>query len=266
MTKQKVYQWLKVTNQNGVVEVKLNRPAVRNAFSPAMIAELANAFAEIAADPSNRLVVLSGEGPVFCAGADLTWMKESIQYDETKNQTEARDLFAMFANAAACPVPVIACIQGAAFGGGLGLVACADFVLAAEKTKLCFSEVKLGIVPAVISGFVLAKSSPGLVGPWMISGQVFSCADGLRMGLVHQLVAEDLLTEALEELTRDFLRAGPEATRKTKALLRQMNAIDSLQASEDLCTKLIAEVRVSAEGQEGLKAFLEKREPQWRTT
>lgn len=256
-------KFLKIKESNGAAEVRMNRPDVRNAFSPDMIEELSTTFRDLAKRKDIFVVTLSGEGSVFCAGADLTWMKESIDYDRKKNETDAKNLFAMFEAINACPQPVIGLVQGAAYGGGLGLIACCDLVIAEEKTKFCFSEVKLGLVPAVISGFVLQKVERAKVVPWMMSGRPFNAKRALSMGLVQEVVDDEVIGERVKEMTRDFLVAGPEAVRATKELLRKFPG-ELTGDYKAVSTQVIAERRVSPEAQEGLRAFLEKREPSWR--
>lgn len=253
---------LLISEKQNVVSIRLNRPTVRNAFSPEMIRELTHAFSNIG--PDVRLVVLSGEGSVFCAGADLNWMKSMVNFSPAENEKDSLELHDLFASIRNCPAPVLAVVQGAAFGGGLGLVAACDFVVAGEKAQFCFSEVKLGIVPAVISRFVLEKSTPGLVGPWMISGRIFKAQQALNMGLVQEVVEDEELNERESEITRGFLQAGGEATRATKKLIADVAVWATAEARIETA-KLIAHRRASAEGQEGIKAFLEKRDPAWRT-
>lgn len=247
--------------QNDVMTVKLNRPEVRNAFAPEMIRKLTQTFSAV--PDSVRAVVLSGAGSVFCAGADLNWMRSMVNYSLAENEKDSLELHDLFQTIRSCPAPVVGVIQGAAFGGGLGLVAACDFVLAEEKTQFCFSEVKLGIVPAVISRFVIEKSSPGLVGPWMISGRVFTANQALNMGLVHEVVEEESLIERQAEVVRSLTQAGREATRATKKLIQDLASWKPAEARLETAL-LIANRRSSPEGQEGIKAFLEKREPTWR--
>lgn len=252
-------------DHKNVLEIRLHRPEVKNAFDPEMIAELTRVFKEAAHRKELRLVRLTAEGSAFCAGADLRWMKESIDYGKEKNEEDARRLFALFEAAASLPMPLMATVQGAAYGGAMGLIAACDVVVAGEKTKFCFSEVKLGIAPAVISGFVLRKAVTGLAAPAMMSGRPFSARRALEMGLVHSIVEESTLEEKAEELARDFLIAGPEAVRATKTLIQEF--LPTIPAEfRELSIRTIAERRVSAEGQEGLKSFLEKREPSWRSS
>lgn len=252
---------LKITENQGVLLIRLNKPEVRNAFSAEMIKELTEAFSTVG--PTVRLVVLSGEGSIFCAGADLNWMRSMVNFTHEENEKDSIVLHDLFATIRDCPAPVMATVQGAAFGGGIGLVAACDFVLCEEKTQFCFSEVKIGIVPAVISRFVLDKSTSGLVGPWMISGRVFNANQAVFMGLVHDVTDEESLLGREAEIIRGFLQAGPESTRVTKKLISDQKVWSQSQSRTETA-KLIAARRVSNEGQEGIKSFLEKRDPAWR--
>lgn len=255
--------FLKVSEHPGRVEVRLNRPEVRNAFSPQMISEITATFKKLQTRSDVRLITLCGEGSVFCAGADLASMKESVNYDRKKNENDAENIFNMFEAISACPQPVVGAVQGAAFGGAMGLIACCDVVLAEEKTKFCFSEVRLGIAPAVISGFILRKVNLGQVASAMLSGQVFTARRARRMGLVQEIVEDENFQERYAELVREMMMAGPEATRATKALIQSFHPPISPEFRKR-SIQTIAELRVSEEGQEGLKSFLEKREPKWR--
>lgn len=255
------YKNIEVESEHGLVYVRMNRPAVRNAFSQDMIAEMTAAFRGVKAD--THLVVLSGNGTVFCAGADLNWMKNMANFSQEENEQDSLLLHELFLSIRECPAPVLGVVQGAAFGGGLGLVAACDLILCEEKTKFCFSEVKIGLAPAVISAFVLEKAALGLAGPWMLSGRVFDAATARRMGLVMEIAEEERLRPLETELIHSMLSAGPEALRATKKLLRDLP--EWSRAESRLKTaKLIAERRVSGEGQEGIIGFLEKRDPAWK--
>lgn len=243
-------------------EIILNQPQVRNAFSAKMISELTQVFRS----PSlalKRFVTLSGAGKTFCSGADLKWMQEMVNYSVSENEKDADLLFEMFLAIAECPVPVIAFVQGAAFGGALGLLAACDFVVAEEGAQFCFSEVKLGLVPAVISPFVLRKASQGHARPWMISGKVFDVWTALHMGLVTEVVKALEMDQKTKDLKSDFLNAGPEALKSTKALMNRLALID-LQKERRSVVQLIAKTRVGPEGQAGLKAFLNKATAPWK--
>ncbi|WP_374034215.1 enoyl-CoA hydratase-related protein [Bdellovibrio bacteriovorus] len=252
-----------VTEMNQVAYVKLHRPEVRNSFNPEMIAELTKIFTDLEARKDLRAVVLQGEGKVFCAGADLNWMKEMVNFTFEQNREDSLKLFGMFEAIAQCSLPVIGMIHGAAFGGALGLVAVCDEVIAEENTQFCFSEVKLGIAPAVISAFVNKKAVAGKVRPLMLSGVVFNSHIAQQAGLVTEVVPVGEGHTALQKILHGYLQCGPDAVRETKKLL---NDIDTLSWADQRSrtTTVIAERRASNEGQEGLKSFLEKREPAWR--
>jgi len=258
---QKVYKTLVLQNEKGCLYVRMNRPEVRNAFSQEMIAEMTEVFKSVSADI--RLIVLSGAGSVFCAGADLNWMKSMALFTQKENEQDSLLLHGLFQSIRECAAPVLGVVHGAVFGGGLGLVAACDIVLCEEKTKLCFSEVKIGLVPAVISAFVFDKCSAGQAGPWMISGRVFDPMTAQRMGLVSEVADEEGLKALEAEMIHSLLNAGPEAVKATKKLLRDLPTW-TLDMSRINTTQLIAERRVSSEGQEGIKAFLEKREASWK--
>lgn len=252
-----------VTELDHVAYVKLSRAEVRNAFNPEMIEEITSAFKSFNSRQDLKAVVLAGDGKSFCAGADLNWMKEMVNYSFEENKKDSLKLFEMFEAIADCELPVIGQIHGAAFGGALGLVAVCDEVIAEEATQFCFSEVKLGIAPAVISAFVLKKAVSGKVRPLMLSGVVFNAHTAQQSGLVTEVVANGEAHTAVQKVLGSYLAAGSEAVRETKKMLNIMSSMN-WQEQKDLTTEVIAQRRASAEGQEGLKSFLEKREPAWR--
>lgn len=254
-------KWLDIQLKEKIYLVTLNRPDVRNAFNPEMIREITLAFKNVPVE--SRMVVLQGNGKVFCSGADLEWMKSMVDYTFEKNVADSVELHLMFETMRNCPLPIVAVVQGAAMGGALGLIACSDVVIAEESTQFCFSEVRLGLAPAVISSFVLQKANLGLIGPWMISGKIFGAQEGVRMGLVHEVVGTENLAAVQDRWMQVFLDAAPGAIRDTKVLLQELLQKDD-QEQKQITTQLIANRRVSAEGQEGLKAFLEKRKPSWK--
>jgi methylglutaconyl-CoA hydratase len=256
---------LRVKEEKNVAYVTLDRPDVRNAFHPEMIQKLTEAFRNFSQRTDLRAIVLAGEGKAFCAGADLNWMKSMVHYTKAQNQEDSEKLFQMFGAIWSCPVPVVGYVHGAAFGGALGLIAACDYVIAEEKTQLCFSEVKLGIAPAVISAFILKKCAPGVVSHLMISGKVFAPKEVLGSGLVHESVNESQMPAALKQWLENLMAAGPEAVRETKKLIRKLTE-GSLAAAQAETCRVIAERRVSTEGQEGLKSFLEKRSPSWKVS
>lgn len=255
-------KWISVSNKDRVCEVILNRPDVRNAFNPAMIDEITQTFKLIS--DQTRVVILRGAGEIFCSGADLEWMKSMVKYSLEENKDDSLKLYGMFKSIQDCVVPVIAVVQGAAMGGALGLMAVADIVISTEATKFCFSEVKLGLVPAVISSFVLQKANRSLVVPLMIAGKVFNTNEALRCGLVHQTASSEQVEEIVESWISSILDAAPDAVKETKVLVNQILDLEEAQRKE-LSVSLIAARRVSAEGQEGLKAFLEKKSPSWKS-
>jgi methylglutaconyl-CoA hydratase len=243
---------LRVEQDGDLLRVTMARPDRRNAFDAELISELTEAFGDVGDDVI--AVILAGEGKSFSAGADVDWMRSSIELSYEENITDARRLRMMLETIDSCPAPVLARVQGHALGGGCGLVACSDIVVAAPDVKFAFSEVKLGIIPAVISPFALAKIGAGAARRYFLTGERFDSATALRIGLVQE-VAEDL-DAAVELLLAELRSAGPEAARHAKKLV--------LERPDGLGTeRRIAQRRTSDEGQEGLRAFLEKRDPSW---
>jgi methylglutaconyl-CoA hydratase len=242
---------LEVERDGAVLRVTMARPDRRNAFDAALIDELARAFADVG---DVRAVVLAGEGKSFSAGADVEWMRSSVDLSYEENVADALRLRAMLDAIDGCPAPVVARVQGHALGGGCGLVACCDIVVAEPGAQFAFSEVKLGIVPAVISPFALAKIGPGAARRFFVTGERFTADVALRIGLVHEVAGD--LDAAVERLVAELLTAGPDAARAAKQLARAPLAADET-------AERIAAQRTSAEGQEGLRAFLEKRPPRW---
>ncbi|MDX6511165.1 MAG: methylglutaconyl-CoA hydratase [Gaiellaceae bacterium] len=244
---------LRVERDGDVLRVTLARPDVRNAFDAALIAELAEAFVDVG---RTRAVVLAGEGTSFSAGADVDWMRASVDLSFEENVADANALRHMLEAIDRCPAPVVARVQGHALGGGAGLVACADVAVAAPDAQFAFSEVKLGIIPAVISPFALAKIGPSAARRYFLTGERFDAETALRIGLVHE-VADDL-DAAVERIVGELLSAGPKAVRAAKKLV--LERPDGPETA-----RWIAERRTSEEGQEGLHAFLEKRKPSWNS-
>ena len=236
-----------------ILRITLARPERRNAFDAALIAELAEAFVDVG---RAQAVVLAGDGTSFSAGADVDWMRSSVDLGYDDNVADALALRRMLEAIDTCPAPVVARVQGHALGGGCGLVACADIVIAGEDAVFAFSEVKLGIIPAVISPFVLAKIGPSAARRYFLTGERFGAATALRIGLVHDVAGD--LDAAVEGVLRELLSSGPQAVRAAKRLvLERPDAADTARRT--------AERRTSAEGQEGLHAFLERRPPAWRS-
>ena len=243
---------LRVERDGVLLRVAMARPKQRNAFDAALIDELAAAFADVG---DARCVLLTGDGQSFSAGADVEWMRSSVDLTYDENVADALRLRTMLEAIDDCPAPVVARVQGHALGGGCGLVACSDIVIAEPGAEFAFSEVKLGIVPAVISPFALAKIGSGAARRYFVTGERFSAEVALRIGLVHE-VADDL-DGAVARVVAELLSAGPEATRTAKRLARRVHSAEET-------AELIARHRTSDEGQEGLRAFLEKRPPAFR--
>lgn len=251
---------------HGVVRLVLARPEQRNAFDGVMIGELSHSLEALTALPAEelRLLLLDGDGGVFCAGADLGYMRTLATVSMAQNVEEARGLARLFHRLASFPAPVIAAVQGAAIGGGLGLAACADIVVAEARAIFATTEVRLGIVPGVISPYVLRKLGVSRGGELMLTGRRISGEEAQTMGLVHHLVSatSDFGTR-LSEVILEGLLAGPEAARRTKGLLLQGVSLPD-EGLTEFTIAAIAEARASAEGQAGLSAFLEKRPAPWR--
>lgn len=257
-----VAQEVLIEKKSYCLEVKLNRPEVHNAFNPSVIEILTEVFAQTARASDIRVVLLTGSGPSFCAGADLGWMKSMVKATKKANEKDANVLFEMFAQAASCPTPIVGRLHGNVMGGGLGLAAICDIAIAEADTKFCFSEVRLGLAPAVISSFVLKKMSQSIAREYILTGQVFTADVALRSGLV-QFTGRELEMNAYLQKTIDvFGRIGPEAVRHAKELIDHV----LMASSKGVRTKsvgTIAALRVGKEGQEGMQAFLEKRKPKW---
>ena len=243
---------LKVQRDGHVLRVTLARPERRNAFDAALIAELADAFADVG---DARAVLLEGEGSSFCAGADVDWQRAAIDLSYDENVEDAMRLYRMLEAVDSCPAPVVCCVHGFALGGGSGLVACADIAIAWPDAVFGFTEVRLGIVPAVISPFVLPRIGEA-ARRYFATGERFDAATALRIGLVSE-VAEDA-GERAESIVEEILAGGPIAVREAKRLVRERPA--GIETAH-----IAAERRTSDEGQDGLRAFLERREPAWRT-
>jgi methylglutaconyl-CoA hydratase len=257
------YDHLRRTDEGFVSTVALARPEARNALNAALIADLTRCFEELAEDESVRVVVLTGEGPAFCAGADVEYMRETADSPYEENLEEARRLADMFLAVDDLPKPVVAMVRGAAIGGGAGLVAVADVAVAEEGAHFAFSEVRLGIAPATISPFVVRKLGYSRARALFLTGERFDAGRARELGLVHEAVPEGSLDAAVQRTVAQLLQGGPAAQAAIKEALRQIEATEPMEAL-GIMTQLIAELRMGEEGQEGLGAFLEKREPFWR--
>lgn len=253
------YKTLLVDERDGIVSVTLNRPEVHNAFNDELIGEMNDLFEGIG-EPHHRAVVLRGTGPNFCAGADLNWMSRMVSYTRDENVRDSALLAKMYSLIDGCPVPVIGRIQGAAIGGGVGLVAVCDIVVAAKDCKFGLSEVKLGILPAVISPYVIGKIGRSHARALFLTGERFDVDRALRIGLVHR-VADDL-DAALDETIKQLTSSGPEAVRECKKLIAYVGSHELADAIP-YTIDAIATRRTSAEGQAGMKAFLAKEKAPW---
>jgi methylglutaconyl-CoA hydratase len=244
---------LRIERDGPLLRVTIARPERRNAFDAALIGELTTAFADVG---DARAVVLAGDGQSFCAGADVDWQRAAIDLDYDENVEDALRLFRMLDAIDSCPAPVVARVQGYALGGGSGLVCCADVAVAAPDAIFGFSEVKLGIVPAVISPFVLPRIGTAAARRFFVTGERFDAQTALRIGLVHEVTPE--LDEAVDRVVGELLTAGPAASRAAKQLIRD-------RPGGEEAAHVAARLRTSPEGQEGLRAFLDKRPAAWRS-
>jgi methylglutaconyl-CoA hydratase len=255
---------LLVERKDGIGRITLNRPEVRNAFDEALIAALANAFAELDADTSVRAVVLAGNGPAFCAGADLNWMKRMAGYGHEENVRDARALADMLAALERMAKPTIARVHGPAFAGGTGLVAACDIAVGTPEAKFSFSEAKLGLSPATISPYVMRAIGPRAASRYFLTAEVFGVEEALRIGLLSALVQAAELDAFIGQLLDHLLAGGAAAHARIKELVRDVagRPIDDKLKAET--ARRIAEIRASPEGKEGIASFLEKRKPSWK--
>ena len=268
MSKTYSYQTLKVTlDPRGVLSVRLNRPDVRNAFNEVLIQELTQVFEREVIEPAVRVVVFGGEGPVFSAGGDLNWMKKSVELTYEQNLEDTRRLCDMFVALNECPKPLIGAIHSAAIGGGVGLTAVCDIVVATADTQFSLSEVRLGIIPACIGPFVISKIGPSHARALFMSGERFLAPQAKEIGLVHELVDSPAeLATSVERIVSNMLQCGPNAISKAKQMILDLSWFERREELGDpmeYVAQMLSELRVSPEGQEGLRAFFEKRKPVW---
>jgi methylglutaconyl-CoA hydratase len=254
---------LLVEKKDGIARVTLNRPELRNAFDDSLIAGLKKAFEEIGNDDAIRVMVLAGNGPAFCAGADLNWMKRMAGYSYEQNLADAQGLAEMLSALDRLPKPTIARVHGPAFAGGTGLVAACDIAIGTAEAKFCFSEAKLGLVPSTIGPHVMRAIGERAARRYFLTAEVFGAEEAERIGLLSILVPSHELDSKIDSLTKELLAGGPEAHRKIKQLVRSIANRPLDDALVAQTAKSIAEVRVSPEGREGISSFLEKRRPAW---
>ncbi|OUR97844.1 enoyl-CoA hydratase [Halobacteriovorax marinus] len=254
-----------ILEDNGLATLSLNREEIHNAFNDELIKDLTNKFKEMETDDAVKVVVLTGKGKSFCAGADLNWMKSMVNYSEAENIADSQKLSDLFETINEFSKPVIGKVNGAALGGGAGLVAVCDYVIASEGAKFGFTEVLLGLVPAVISPYVIAKIGESNARATFLTGERFDVTRAKELGLVHQICLDRHFHGDCDKLVERFLRAAPGAQKSAKSLVSNVLRLknSSYQEISKYTCETIAKRRVSAEGQEGMSALLEKRRPNW---
>ncbi len=258
----KKYQTIILEQTAGLARITLNRSEVHNAFNAVMIGELTEVFDDLTGKDDVRVIVLTGKGRSFCAGADLNWMREIIQYSFEQNLEESRQVAELLQKIHLSPKPTVAVVNGTAIGGGTGLLSACDIALAAEEARFGLSEVKIGLVPAAISPFVVRRIGESRAREYFLTGKRISAHRAREIGLVNEVVPLSGLAAAEDEVLKLLLTSGPEAVTKCKELLTRIPGMDPGEAKE-YTARMIAELRVSDEGQEGMAAFFEKRKPSW---
>lgn len=256
---------LNITRDGHTATVTLDRPDTRNAFNEETIAEITRAFGELGADDALRAIVLAANGPAFCAGADLNWMKKMAGYTHAENQADALQLAEMLRTIYLCPKPVLAKVQGDCYAGGMGLVAACDIVVAADEANFCLSEVKLGLIPATISPYVIKAMGENAARRYFLTAERFPAREALRIGFAHEVVAAGALDARVAEIVKALVNNSPDAVRQAKALVREVagKTVDDALLADT--AERIAHIRASEQGREGVASFLEKRKPNWLT-
>lgn len=257
---------LQIDSTGPVARVTLHRPDVRNAFNEGLIAELTAAFTTLGQREDLRAIVLAAEGKAFCAGADLNWMRAMAGYSWEENHADATRLADMLWAIYSCPLPVIARVQGDVYAGGVGLVACADIVVAVDTAGFCLSEAKLGLLPATIGPYVVKALGEQASRRYFVTAERFSAAEAHRLGLVHEVVTADALDAKVAELTAALTANGPAAVRACKQLVKDVASREITPALRDDTARRIADIRASSEGREGVQSFLGKTKPGWLAT
>lgn len=257
---------LTVQIESGVGRITLNRPELRNAFDSGFIAELNQAVTQLATDSQVRVLVLGAHGEAFCAGADLNWMRSVADYTHEQNVQDASGLAQMLNTLYTCPKPTIARVQGDTYAGGMGLVSACDVVVSVDTAHFCLSEVKLGLIPATISPYVIRAMGEQAARRYFITAERFDAAEALRLGFVHAVVAPQELDERVAEIAATLVNNSPNAVRESKRLVQEVagRAIDSGLLADT--ANRIAAIRASDEGREGVRSFLEKRPPSWKVS
>jgi methylglutaconyl-CoA hydratase len=265
----KTYTRLKLDLSSPASRLTLDRPEVRNAFDDRLIGELLDAFHEVretwdaAGDQGPRALILTGGGETFCAGADMHWMRRSAGYSRDENEADAMRMAAMLRALDELPIPTIARVNGACLGGGMGLIACCDIVVSVDTAKFGFTEARLGIAPAVISAFVIPKTGASAARRYFLTAEIFEAAEAQAMGLVHEIVPAAALDPTVDRFVAALSGNGPHAVSAAKMLIREALGRPRKDAIDN-AVRVIAALRASPEGQEGLGAFLEKRSPSWK--
>ncbi len=254
---------LSVTVQDQVARITLTRPEVRNAFNAEVIAQIKSAFEAVGTRDDVRCVVLAAEGSAFCAGADLNWMRRMADYTRDDNLADASELAAMLRAIYECPQPTIARVQGDVYAGGMGLVAACDMAVSVDSAHYCLSEVKLGLIPATISPYVIRAMGARAAHRYFLTAERFSAQEAHRIGLVHEVTSAEVLDVKMNELTQALVSASPNATRVCKKLVQDVAEREINDALVRMTVEGIADIRVSSEGKEGVQSFLQKRKPNW---
>jgi len=259
---EKAYETILFSKEDRVAHISFNRPDVHNAFNSLMISELDDAFEKAKADSSIRAVILSGEGKSFCAGADINWLREIIHFTFEQNLEESLHLAEVLHKIYSLPKPTVAVVNGTAIGGGNGFLSACDIVVAAEGAIFGLSEVKIGLVPAAISPYVMRRIGEGRAREFFLTGRRISAQEALEIGLVSEVAPLDRLEKRVEEIVALLLSSGPKAIASCKELIQKVPMM-SFEEAKEYTAKMIANLRISEEGQEGMAAFLEKRKPKW---
>ena len=254
---------LRIETLDAVARITLCRPEIRNAFNDEVIAELTTAFHELGAREDVRAIVLAAEGPAFCAGADLNWMRRMADYTREENLADAAKLAEMLRVMYACPKPTVAAVQGDVFAGGMGLVAACDMAVSVETATFCLSEVKLGLIPATISPYVIRAMGARAAHRYFLTAERFTAQEAHRIGFVHELVAPEVLSAKVDELLKALTSASPNAVRTCKRLVQDVAERELTGDLIAASVEGIADIRASEEGREGVQSFLQKRKPAW---
>jgi methylglutaconyl-CoA hydratase len=257
------WQTLDVSVADKVATVTLNRPELRNAFNETTIAELAQAFDELGQDEAVRAIVLAANGPAFCAGADLNWMKKMAGYSQAENQADAMRLASMLRTIYFCPKPVVAKVQGDCYAGGVGLAAACDIVVASEAANFCLSEAKLGLIPATIAPYVIKAMGEQAARRYFLTAERFDAFEARRIGFAHEVVVPEALDSTVAAILKALVNNSPNAVREAKKLVREVAGVPIDDAMLADTADRIAAIRASGEGREGVASFLEKRKPNW---